>query len=33
MEVENLYLDSHEGAGLERCEVCGAIYLRAWHEV
>ena len=33
VEVASLYLDSHEGAGLERCEVCGMIYLRAWHEV
>lgn len=33
VEVASLYLDSHEGAGLERCEVCGAIYLRAWNEV
>lgn len=33
VEVASLYLDSHEGAGLERCEICGAIYLRAWHEV
>lgn len=33
VEMESLYLDSHEGAGLERCEVCGAIYLRAWLEV
>ena len=33
VEVASLYVDSHEGAGLERCEVCGAIYLRAWNEV
>lgn len=33
VEVESVYLDSHEGAGLERCELCGGIYLRAWHEV
>jgi hypothetical protein len=33
VEVASLYLDSHEGVGLERCEVCGAIYLQAWHEV
>jgi hypothetical protein len=26
VEGASLYLDSHDGAGLERCEVCGAIY-------
>jgi hypothetical protein len=33
VEVTSFYSDSHEGAGLEQCEICGAIYLRAWHEV
>lgn len=33
VEMESLYLDSHEGAGLERCELCGANYVRAWLEV
>jgi len=31
--TEELYMDSHEGASIARCELCATPYLCAWMEV